>query len=128
MIKGKRWCVAMSYPLRLLSEKISSHIEKRVYACPCGKGTISEEQDYTPGFRDGFAALHCEDCKTKYYIDFGSSQTKWSLKSRKEKRENMDKIWLLTEERPKPSVILQIIEMYCADFADKILLQDTIKV
>ena len=40
----------------------------------------------------------------------------------------MDKIWLLTEERPKPSVILQIIEMYCADFADKILLQDTIKI
>lgn len=79
----------MSYPLRLLSEKISSHIEKRVYACPCGKGTISEEQDYTPGFRDGFAALHCEECETKYYIDFDSSQTKWSLKEKKEGELNM---------------------------------------
>lgn len=40
----------------------------------------------------------------------------------------MDNIWLLTEERPKPSVILQIIEMYCADFGDKITLQETIKI
>lgn len=30
----------------------------------------------------------------------------------------MDNLWLLTEERPKPSVVLQIIEMYCADFSD----------
>ena len=25
----------------------------------------------------------------------------------------MDHLWLLTEERPKPSVVLQIIKMYC---------------
>ena len=30
----------------------------------------------------------------------------------------MDNIWLLTEERPKPSVIQQIIDAYCADFGD----------
>ena len=28
----------------------------------------------------------------------------------------MDHLWLLTEERPKPSVVLQIIKMYCKDF------------
>lgn len=32
----------------------------------------------------------------------------------------MDNLWLLTEERPKPSVILQIVETYCTDFNDKI--------
>lgn len=40
----------------------------------------------------------------------------------------MDNLWLLTEERPKPSVINQIIEMYCNDFNDKIILRDEIKI
>lgn len=39
-----------------------------------------------------------------------------------------DNIWLLTEERPKPSVILQIIEMYCKDFNDKIATNNVIKI
>ena len=29
----------------------------------------------------------------------------------------MENLWILTEERPKPSVILQIIELYQRDFA-----------
>lgn len=40
----------------------------------------------------------------------------------------MDNLWLLTEERPKPSVILQIIEMYCNDFNDTILSHTEIKI
>lgn len=40
----------------------------------------------------------------------------------------MDNIWLLTEERPKPSVILQIIEMYCTDFDDEIIFEKEIKI
>ena len=40
----------------------------------------------------------------------------------------MDNLWFLTEERPKPSVVLQIIEMYCADFGDRITLIDEIKI
>lgn len=40
----------------------------------------------------------------------------------------MDNLWLLTEERPKPSVILQIIKMYCADFSDKITVKQEIKI
>lgn len=32
-----------------------------------------------------------------------------------------DNIWLLTEERPKPSVVSQIIEMYSSDFDDDII-------
>lgn len=39
----------------------------------------------------------------------------------------MDHLWLLTEERPKPSVVLQIIKMYCKDFDDRITLHNEIK-
>lgn len=39
-----------------------------------------------------------------------------------------DNIWLLTEERPKPSVVLQIIEMYCKDFDDEITENSNIKI
>lgn len=28
----------------------------------------------------------------------------------------MDNLWILTEERPKPSVILQMVELYKRDF------------
>ena len=40
----------------------------------------------------------------------------------------MDNLWLLTEERPKPSVVLQIIEMYCTDFNDRITERREIKI
>lgn len=40
----------------------------------------------------------------------------------------MDNLWLLTEERPKQSVILQIIEMYCKDFNDNLTQQGEIKI
>lgn len=40
----------------------------------------------------------------------------------------MDNLWLLTEERPKPSVVNQIIEMYCKDFGDKITEHNEIKI
>ena len=33
----------------------------------------------------------------------------------------MENLWILTEERPKPSVILQIIELYQRDFAGEII-------
>lgn len=40
----------------------------------------------------------------------------------------MDNLWLLTEERPKPSVVKQIIDIYCTDFDDKINCEETIKI
>lgn len=40
----------------------------------------------------------------------------------------MDNLWLLTEERPKPSVILQIIKLYCEDFADTDYQQGEVKI
>lgn len=40
----------------------------------------------------------------------------------------MDNLWILTEERPKSSVILQIVEMYCKDFHDMITLNHNIRI
>ncbi len=40
----------------------------------------------------------------------------------------MDNLWLLTEERPKPSVICQIVDMYCSDFNDKITFREEVKI
>ncbi len=40
----------------------------------------------------------------------------------------MDKIWILTEERPKPSVIMQIIKLYCNDFNDAFSITGEIKI
>lgn len=33
----------------------------------------------------------------------------------------MDNLWILTEERPKPSVILEIINLFCQDFNETII-------
>lgn len=40
----------------------------------------------------------------------------------------MDNLWLLTEERPKSSVILQIIKLYCKDFADSFNQEGEVKI
>lgn len=38
--------------LKLLSEERDGPILRCLYACPCGQGTVEEEQDYTEGHRD----------------------------------------------------------------------------
>jgi len=40
----------------------------------------------------------------------------------------MDNLWLLTEERPKPSVVHQIVEIYCKDFKSKIIKVEEIRI
>lgn len=40
----------------------------------------------------------------------------------------MDNLWILTEERPKPSVIFQIIRLYCEDFGANLPIYDSLKV
>ena len=118
----------MCKALHLLSETKSSCIVKRVYSCPCGNGTIKEQQDYTPGHRDGFASLLCNQCKNNYYIDFGNSNTKWSLKKIKKRGENMDNLWLLTEERPKLSVVLKILDEYNNDFGATVTVNENFNI
>jgi len=67
----------------LLSQRtersIKGNIVYSTYSCPCGRGTIEEEQDYTEGHRSGFAYLKCRYCDKKYYLNFGQSETKWRI-------------------------------------------------
>lgn len=72
--------------LRVLSQERSGNLVRTIYECPCGRGYIDEEQDYTPGFRDGTAYLHCKECNKKYYIEFGNSEIHWELLPISEKK------------------------------------------
>jgi hypothetical protein len=63
--------------LRLLSRKKDGNIIKYIYSCPCGRGTIEEEQDYTPGHRNGFAWINCKNCNERYAIDFRHGDLHW---------------------------------------------------
>lgn len=83
----------------------------------------------------GIVWLFCrvKGVNTFITLIFKNSQTKWKLKEIISKNTNdggkrMDNIWLLTEERPKPSVVTQIIEMYCSDFNDTIILHNEVKI
>lgn len=40
----------------------------------------------------------------------------------------MDKLWILTEEKPKTSVVLQIVTAYCQDFGDSIVEKRDIRI
>lgn len=65
--------------VRLLSEYKDGNIIRRKYSCPCGRGVIDEEQDYTPGHRDAFVSIRCKHCREHYSIHYGNSHTKWKL-------------------------------------------------
>lgn len=67
--------------LEILSCEKDGVVERTVYACPCGKGTIEETQDYTEGHRDGEAWIHCPNCRDRYYINYGGSLLHWELSS-----------------------------------------------
>lgn len=49
------------------------------YECPCGKGTIIEEHDNIPGFRNHSVYLHCDICSRKYFIDTSAGIKNWRI-------------------------------------------------
>lgn len=49
------------------------------YECPCGKGTIIEEHDNIPGFRNHSVYLHCDLCSGKYFIDTSAGIRNWRI-------------------------------------------------
>lgn len=57
--------------------------ERYTYQCPCGKGTIVEEHDNIPGFRDHGVYFCCKDCEQKYEFDLTNGIRNWSLKKKK---------------------------------------------
>ena len=58
-------------------------MERYTYECPCGKGTIVEEHDNIPGFRDHEVYFCCKDCEQKYEFDLSKGVRGWSLKKKK---------------------------------------------
>lgn len=58
-------------------------IERYTYACPCGKGTIEEEHDNIPGFRDHSVRILCAECSAKYVIDETNGARNWKLVEKK---------------------------------------------
>ena len=50
--------------------------------CPCGKGTIIEEHDNIPGFRDHGVYICCEECNKKYELDLTKGIRNWKLKKK----------------------------------------------
>ena len=65
--------------LKILSCKRDGPIERTTYACPCGRGTIEEEQDYTTGHRDCWASIECRYCTQKYTLNFSPAGLSWKI-------------------------------------------------
>jgi len=72
----------------LISSDQSDHIgygagsgdtELYVYECPCGKGTIREEHDNIPGFREHDVYICCDECSKKYELDTSKGVRNWEL-------------------------------------------------
>lgn len=61
-------------------------VERKVFACPCGKGQILEEHDDVPGFRDHTVEILCPECKEKYEFDLTSGIRCWELRKKKIKK------------------------------------------
>lgn len=54
-------------------------VEYYTHVCPCGKGSIEEEHDNIPGFRDHSVRHLCKNCSKKYVIDEREGIRNWKL-------------------------------------------------
>ena len=73
---------------KLINQKYSYHpgygagdgdIERLEYECPCGKGTIIEEHDNIPGFRDHDVYIACERCYKLFDLNTENGIRAWQL-------------------------------------------------
>ena len=49
------------------------------YKCPCGNGTIIEEHDNIPGFREHDVFVNCSYCNKLFSVNTLSSVRDWKL-------------------------------------------------
>ena len=54
-------------------------VERYEFRCPCGDGTIIEEHDNIPGFRDHDVRLDCDKCRTQWRFVDGRGVRDWAL-------------------------------------------------
>lgn len=54
----------------------------KIYQCPCGRGTISEEYDDIPGFKNRFVYVNCDSCKLLYGLDSDKGSKNWDIISK----------------------------------------------
>ena len=57
----------------------SGTTERYEYLCPCGEGTIVEEHDNIPGFREHDVWIACEKCRAEWRFAEGRSVRDWAL-------------------------------------------------
>jgi hypothetical protein len=51
----------------------------KVFECPCGRGTITEEQDDIPGFKNRCVYIDCDACKLLYGLDSDLGTKNWDI-------------------------------------------------
>lgn len=67
------------------SEDVEGHgagagsIERYDFSCPCGEGTVTEEHDNIPGFREHDVRLLCDRCRKSWKFVEGRSVRDWAL-------------------------------------------------
>ncbi|WP_201851273.1 hypothetical protein [Myceligenerans indicum] len=54
-------------------------VERYEYWCPCGDGTIIEEHDNVPGFREHDVRIDCDKCRAEWRFADGRSVHAWGL-------------------------------------------------
>lgn len=54
-------------------------VERYEYRCPCGDGTIIEEHDNIPGFREHGLRIDCDKCRVEWRSVDGRSVRDWAL-------------------------------------------------
>jgi hypothetical protein len=54
-------------------------VERDEYLCPCGGGTIIEEHDNIPGFREHDVRIDCDKCRAEWRFVEGRGVSDWAL-------------------------------------------------
>lgn len=57
----------------------SGSVERLDYRCPCGEGTIVEEHEDVPGFREHDVWIACDNCRGQWRFVAGRSTRQWGL-------------------------------------------------
>ncbi len=109
----------------LIGETRSNSTLYRQYKCPCGNGFIEEKKSLSDN-REVRVSIVCSKCCAHYSIRFFGGTKCWDLyhdyttyyKKHEEATggKAMNNVWFLTEEKPKVSVIKQILQIYKEDF------------